>query len=143
MGGRSDFVITGSVITHNKNHYILNIEKHNEKEITKHTAVLDVYIFEEKILTDDSHGITNFMLSSHIVGFNEYFDCVVCLNQNVPFWFKTEKKLLDDLKDITNTKLLKRSNEEIEQSKWEYQFNNECQKIIKTNRHDYKTNQLS
>lgn len=107
MGGGNKFELTGNVIANDKNYYILGIQKYNETKLDTYTSVLNVYIFEEKMLTDDSYGITDFIIASNTPSCNKHFDCVICLNHNVPFWYTMEDKILDDLKSLSGAQLLR------------------------------------
>lgn len=128
MGGENEFTLKGNVNPfkgENKNYFLIEITHHNDISLTN-SAYFDLYILDNKNVTDDCTGLTEIRCANS-PSYNMYFNCVVYLNYNILWEPFVEENILKDLNCLNNAKLINYESEE--RYGWDWIYDEDTGKI--------------
>lgn len=120
---KMDYKVHGKIISKNPNYHLVKVlEIDNEK--LKYSPFLDIYIFENKNLTDDYYGLTE-INCANTPSFNKYFDCVIYLNKQI-CWDISDIEMSEKINRLDNVKLFSGKSE---RSGWDWKYHEDEDKI--------------
>jgi len=120
-----DFEMNGKIMLKNPQYMLVKIIDINK---TPYVSYLDIYVFENKNLTDDETGLTDINIAN-TPSYNTYFDCVIYVNNNMTTVVNTYDAVLNNyVSKLNNSKLCSNCNIK---GGWSWYYNEETNKIVK------------